>query len=490
MIAGAYPGRDNYVWITAACLFGLFFILSAIISWKGGMTVRRQSAQFFMLLLVVILSVALPAAVAWRFGPEGFWLDTSLGAVARFIQLAFMSLACMVPGLLFFLFDRQRLSTLRDRFEQQIFRLDPNVATLADVYARFGSQIDETYGQVGEAVETRLTAQRRWPIIVATVALALGWIITLLPVGDLANTTTSDQVAQTFLPQSNAVSYGFLGAYFFSINLVLRRYARGDLRPKAYSAITVRILIVVILGWLIDTTIVEPPQWLLLAAFFIGIVPETFLTFFREVYRGQLVARFAQSLDEALPLQHLEGLDLYDRARLLDEGVTNIEALAHHDLIDLLLETRIPAGRLVDWVDQAILYLHLVNPLSEDGARHAYAASRQSLRKLGIRTATDLESVYNGHENGALLNALRKALSPNAEGADGKALSGNAEDGDGARLEILLASFQDDEWMKYVRNWRRRAMLWERTIEIDADGKIVEDQSKEITSVGVTGQDV
>jgi hypothetical protein len=191
-----------------------------------------------------------------------------------------------------------------------------------------------------------------------------------------------------------------------------------------------------------------------------------------------------------LPLQHLEGLDLYDRARLLDEGVTNIEALAHHDLIDLLLETRIPAGRLVDWVDQAILYLHLVNPLSEDGARHAYAASRQSLRKLGIRTATDLESVYNGHENGALLNALRKALSPNAEGADGKALSGNAEDGDGARLEILLASFQDDEWMKYVRNWRRRAMLWERTIEIDADGKIVEDQSQEITSVGVTGQDV
>jgi hypothetical protein len=419
-------------------------------------------AQFFMLLLVVILSLTLPAAVAWRFGPDGLWFDTSLGAVGRFIQLAFISLACMVPGLLFFLFDRQRLSTLRDRFEQQVFRLDPNVATLADVYARFGRQIEETYGQVGEGAETRLTPQRRWPIIVATVALALGWVVTLLPVGGLAVTTTSEQIARMFLPQPNAVAYGFLGAYFFSINLVLRRYARGDLRPKAYSSITVRILVVVILGWLIDTTVVEPAEWVLIVAFFIGIVPETALTFFREVYRGQLVARLAQSLDEALPLQHLEGVDLYDRARLLDEGVTNIEALAHHDLIDLLLETRIPTGRLVDWVDQAILYLHLVDPLNKTEARSAYASSRKCLRQLGIRTATDLETVWA--DNRKALEALCAA-------------------GDTGRMQILLVSLQDDEWMRYVRNWRRKTMLRVRVIELDAAGRIVEDESIEVPSV-------
>ncbi len=36
-----------------------------------------------------------------------------------------------------------------------------------------------------------------------------------------------------------------------------------------------------------------------------------------------------------------------------------MEGLAHHDLIELLLQTRIPAPRLVDWTDQAILYLHV-----------------------------------------------------------------------------------------------------------------------------------
>lgn len=53
-----------------------------------------------------------------------------------------------------------------------------------------------------------------------------------------------------------------------------------------------------------------------------------------------------------------EGINLYHRARLMEEGVENIENLAHHDLVDLILRTRIPVSVLIDWVDQAILYLH------------------------------------------------------------------------------------------------------------------------------------
>ncbi len=41
--------------------------------------------------------------------------------------------------------------------------------------------------------------------------------------------------------------------------------------------------------------------------------------------------------------------------------MNNVEALAHHDVVDLMLATRIPVPRLVDWVDQAILYLHTVD---------------------------------------------------------------------------------------------------------------------------------
>jgi hypothetical protein len=69
------------------------------------------------------------------------------------------------------------------------------------------------------------------------------------------------------------------------------------------------------------------------------------------------------------------------------------------DLTHLMIETRILIGRLVDWVDQAILYLHLnrVAPHSGDGAMNPWgqpsawrSETGQALRRCGIRTASDL----------------------------------------------------------------------------------------------------
>lgn len=459
--AGDHPHHEALVWVIVGTIYIVLVGLAALITWTGGVTAARQAAQFGMLFLVILVGMGLPFAVAWRFGQEKLWSDDSMATLGRLLQVVFVSLACIVPGLLFFLFDRQRLSTLRDRFEQQIFRLDPNVATLSDVYARYGKQIEETYGQSRDPAAMRLARQGRWPVLVATIALAFGWILTLMPAGSLGNPTTPESIAQLFVPQRNAVTFGFLGAYFYAINLVLRRYARGDLRPKAYSAITVRILVVVILGWLVDATTPVPGEPVLIVAFLIGIVPETFLTFLREIYRGRVVAPLTKSvsknLDETLPLQDLEGIDLYDRARLLEEGITNIQALAHHDLVDLLLETRIPAGRLVDWVDQAILYLHIVDP-TED----APACSRkyaQRLRQHGIRTATDLLAVFDkcGHE--PAWDQLRRAV------------TSDSEDDGGRNLEILIASLQDDEWLGFIRHWRYNVTISERVIEIE-EGRI------------------
>ena len=64
-------------------------------------------------------------------------------------------------------------------------------------------------------------------------------------------------------------------------------------------------------------------------------------------------------LHEPAPLTELEGIDLYDRTRLAEEGINNIEALAHADIVDLMSSTRISAAELVDWTDQAILYLRV-----------------------------------------------------------------------------------------------------------------------------------
>lgn len=70
-------------------------------------------------------------------------------------------------------------------------------------------------------------------------------------------------------------------------------------------------------------------------------------------------------------LTELEGIDHYERTRLSEEGITSVEALAHHDLLELFFKTRVPAARLVDWVDQAILAMYLRTGETSRGLREA-----------------------------------------------------------------------------------------------------------------------
>jgi hypothetical protein len=325
LLLNSWLGVGAFV-VFAAIALGLIIVAGLVASFSSS-TLARLVGQLVMLSLVVVISTGIPALVVWRYGLSDLGTGNPLTELARMLQVVFIALACMVPGLLFFLFDRQRLSTLRARFEQQIFRLDPRVTTLADVDARYGNQLDEMYGQNGSSATARLARQGRWPIPLATVVLAFGWILALLPVKNDPPPASLTDVALSFAPQANTVAFGFLGAYFFAINLILRRYARDDLRPKAYSTITVRVIVAVLLGWLVK---VVAPDWsqlgaaLLVVAFLIGIVPETFLTFLQEVYRAKWIRRLTSEIEEPVPLKSLEGIDLYDRARLLDEGIANI----------------------------------------------------------------------------------------------------------------------------------------------------------------------
>jgi predicted dehydrogenase len=78
----------------------------------------------------------------------------------------------------------------------------------------------------------------------------------------------------------------------------------------------------------------------------------------------------------------LDDIDVYERTRLEEEGITSVQALARHDLVDLILSSRIPIPRLIDWVDQAILHQHL-------------SPDYGIFRSVGIRTATDFLRSYS-----------------------------------------------------------------------------------------------
>jgi hypothetical protein len=435
--------------------------------------VRRWTSYNAVMLLVVGIGVLLPAGALYlatdlhdivSVWPDGFAVDTShpLVLIGRLMQLTFIAVATLLPALMYFQFDAERLGTLRDRWMQNVFRLDPTVTTSCDVTAKYGRQLEEAYGNPDDG-RGRLTRGRRSPIICTTLVLAFGWLLILLKAGESIEIGpgTDAGTAISFIslldPSPSLVTYAFLGAYFFGLQLVWQGYLRADLRPKTYTTITVRVLIVVVLAWLMDATLGfgQSPEWLYLLAFTAGFVPDSVLHLIFERVGPQLGDLL--NADRRQPLTELEGIDLYERTRLSEEGITSVEALAHHDLLDLFFKTRIPAARLVDWTDQAVLVMYLGTDAATGREGADGPSLRQVLRGVGIRTASDLVDlsrkpgpdgpVEREQAFETLLETVRGTL-PEAERTHLR-----------QRLFLVASALDHSEWIGRIENWRRSDLI-------------------------------
>ena len=215
---------------------------------------------------------------------------------------------------------------------------------------------------------------------------------------------------QLLNPRPSPAAMAFLGAYFFALYVVLRGYLRGDLRPKIYNQITVRLITVVIVGYLLAVIADKfVDRTLLLGASFIaGVMPISFLRRFGELPNipSWLGSMFGRTFAEERPLTLIDGLDVYDRERLSSEGVSDIEALAHHDPVITMVNTRLPPERLMDWTDQALLVLH-AQPALDEGTAHL-SERVKILRRAGIRSATDLVRVTEA--GGPIKDAIEQQL--------------------------------------------------------------------------------
>lgn len=442
---------------------------NAALSRATGRQVRRWTWYNFTMVMVVAIGILVPAVILYlatdlhdvvTFWPDGFSVDFAqpLVIVGRLMQLTFISVATLMPALMYFQFDAERLGTLRHRWIQNVFRLDPTIFTMADVKAKYERQLEEAYG--GDDGRGRLTRGRRSPIIVTTVILAFGWLLIMLRAGDRVQLGPGESLSFLGLldPDQSMVTFAFLGAYFFALNLIRSGYMRADLRPKTYTTIAVRILVVVVLAWLIEAVsdAGDNSQPLFLIAFAAGFVPDRVLHLLWEKVLPKMTNLL--NLDQQQPLTEIEGIDLYERTRLSEEGITNVEALAHHDLLDLFFKTRIQAARLVDWVDQAILVMYLNGVQDEEEApSHPNAALRSALRTVGIRTASDLVQFVcraSGDTEQAChrrVDELTETLVPLLPDADGATIR--------RRIRVLSEALNHSEWMGRIENWRHSDLI-------------------------------
>ncbi|PXF62041.1 MAG: hypothetical protein C4B59_00010 [Candidatus Methanogaster sp.] len=354
------------------------------------------------------------------------------------IRSIFIITVCLFPATMYYLFISTRKYSLLGEFVTNLNRLgllsrrrllqhsedaetnlEPEAARQCRVdtylqkfqgiygplHEKLISQTKEKIDQINEETEEKdysphekgtpevFTPETTIPVVFATILIALGWLLILPP---WQGPSQAQQWKDVFTPEQTPVNFAFLGAYFFSIQMLSRRYARRDLRASAYVSVSLRIILAVIGIWAVgalwaaeealpSTGFVQ----LTVIGFIIGVFPQTAWQLVQASTK-KVAGIFIYSFKTPLPLQDIDGLTVWNEARLEEEDIENIPNMATADLVDLMLTTRISPDRIIDWVDQAILYVHLGH---EDGKE-----LRKKLRSYGIRTASSLIEVYRRSE--------------------------------------------------------------------------------------------
>jgi cytoskeletal protein RodZ len=245
-----------------------------------------------------------------------------------------------------------------------------------------------------------------------------------------------------------AYNFAFLGAYFFGIQMLFRRFVHRDLGPNAFLAFATRIILAVIgvsvvIYCLPDSLQVKvndtTQTWrniALVVAFTVGFFPQLLWKYIRAVFTALNPLKFfVVNADAKQPLSQLDGLTVWQEVRLEEEDVENVPNMASADVVDLMLRTRIPSERLVFWVDQAIL-LSVLGWGKDYTPKDEGPASK--LRDLGIKTATQFyDATEEGREGRDLI--AKRLDEENAEG----------------KLAVLRRAMELEPNFRLVRNWRK-----------------------------------
>ncbi len=346
----------------------------------------------------LLLTAAIAGVVAIAVVADEF----HLGALSP-LELAVIWILSFLPGWLYIRFIGQRAGAIWDEFVLNLHRLrldepqhlpqppvnsiyfedwfDGGGATVSRHRNIYRQKFDAYYGRCVSAANTdaRLKAGTFFPVVIATIIFAIGWTAILWD-----PTWLTDTPSDVY----DMLAFGFLGAYLFDIQMLTRRFFQSDLKPSAYASAALRVVVVLILVVAMHQLPIFNGSGTAEAvvAFVLGLFPLVGL----QALNG-FVARVLRSpvpsLQSAYPLSDLDGLNVWYEARLMEEGIEDMQNLVSANMVDVLLHTRVPVGRLVDWCDQAQLFVHL-SPRDRSDEKAFKEHPRTVLSRFGARSAT------------------------------------------------------------------------------------------------------
>ena len=178
-----------------------------------------------------------------------------------------------------------------------------------------------------------------------------------------------------------ALTLAFIGAFIWSAREVIRRVISGDLTPSVFYGAGLRMILAALLSLMLAFLLNAMPfpgyttRILPIVAFLTGMLPDQALVYLRDK-----IPVFSAGPETAaeLPLDMVEGINAFHKARLAEAGVDNAQNMAEANIVELLLKTPFNGTQLIDWIAQAKLYV-------------ALKADIGKLRRVGVRTVFDLK---------------------------------------------------------------------------------------------------
>jgi hypothetical protein len=327
---------------------------------------------------------------------------------------------------------------------------------------RHGDDDRRRVGRRGRIVE-QIQADAFSPVIMTTILLCVGWVVVVQPElyrgwQPLGNVVLSGLPTMPTDP----LRYAFIGSYAFIVQGFVRRYFQADLKTHAYVSAMARVILVAALVTAIHPVWSMwdlPPGTELAFAFFLGFFPELGLRVLQQVLVGVLhKARPAR--EDRYPLRHLDGINIWTQARFLEEGVEDMQNLSTANLVDLMLHTRMPINRLLDWIDQAFLYIRVHGGGTQDAGD---GGDRAILRRYGIRTATDLLDAFEARSrfDRGFAQGLLRLLNKDAADVNGSQPS---------MTEGLRRTLEGEVNLWHVRQWKKHPWLTTQRCDADAGG--------------------
>jgi len=382
---------------------------------RNGLAQRQMAALWMNILILGTLFIAF-VTVWGGFGAHPTPHAVAIGALKAFTVwvLAF------IPGWLYIRFLGQRAGALMSEYVLNLHRLGcdkpyylpeplkaspywkdwhdgggPEFCDGQNIYVqKFNAYYGRGTANAAKAANTETNFKARidtlFPVFVTTVTLAVGWSAVLWNPSFINGAESATDV----------LKFTFLGAYAFIAQDLIRRFFQSDLRPSAYASALLRITFALVTMTALLQLIGNLDYGAqAVIAFVVGVVPLVALQALQRAASG-LLRRAVPQVAPDYPLNDLTGLNIWYEARLVEEGIEDMENLTTANLVDVILHTRVPVGRLIDWLDQAFLALHLPpRELERDPKEFPQLPiTRRALERRCIRTATDLIKAWPDEE--------------------------------------------------------------------------------------------